>query len=347
MNKIRLTIYQIAFVFLWPLLSWSAEFDGSEVLPTISYISFNKDGVGFASDKNERRFFSQLFNSGVYFIYDRHSRKIIEVDEKHFLTRFPKSKKINQPNYNVGKTTSGVPYKSKSIYCEDGATKDSRELIVNNKVIDLKALQKCSNVFNVEIVNGNQLWIATFTQGGHGIYGAEGIIVQNLNDAKVLARIISIQEVVERMYVDPISNNVWAITARGIYEISPQFEIVSVNLYYYNFEPGTGQPRYYFANKVIHGDPFSVVSRLLPLDDRKRFYEVVSKIPKEDAKQFELYYFFMCCNFNAPKYPVSMQPLTPIFIKALKQNDDYHDLWRQSICRLGGPDSIQYCNRAN
>lgn len=353
MKKLHLAIYLLVLFGVWSTSTCSAEFEDSDVLPHIKGIGFDPGAVGFVASTGN--YFTDLLGARVYFIYDRSSRKMAEVDEKQFQERFSVGVLIEGPRPDpartydlIGETANGVVYRLHLNYCGEGNTDDTRNVIVGigNKTVRVGGREECTSVSSVEIVNG-QLWLGTAYFGEGGLYRAEGIIVQDLNDASVLARITSLSGWITRLHVDPLSKNVWVITENGIYEISPQFKILSIHLYYHDFDPSTGEPRFSFSNKATRGNPFSVVSRLLPSGERKDFYKALTTIPKADLEQFTLYDFFMCCDFRAPKYPESFRPLVPFFIKASSRDDTVlQNVWRQSLCRMGGPETKQYCHRA-
>lgn len=354
MKKIRRVICLLALIGMWPTLSGSSEFHDSDVLPRVRGVGFSQDAAGFVAYESNYYGSSPSLRSSLYFIYERGNRKMVVVEPEQFQEYFPVSTLIYGPRTNpahtyddlIGHTANGVGYSLKLKYCGEGITDDTRKVVVDNKIVRVRARHECTNVSSVEIVN-EQLWLGTAYSGEGGYSMAEGIIVQDMNGASVLARITSLSGWIAQIHADPFSNNVWAITENGIYEISPQFKILSVNLYYHDFDPSTGQPRFAFSNKATRSNPFAVISRLLPSEDRKSFYEALTRIPKGDLERFTLYDFFMCCDFYAPKYPESFRPLAPFFIKASMQNNAgwFQDMWRQSICRLGGPETEQYCQR--
>lgn len=346
-GKIYPVVCLSALVGVWPTPAGSLEFRDSDVLPSVRDVVFKRDAVGFVSRKNDL-----LGGAIFYFVYDSGNRKMVEIDAKRFQERFPASAPMSAPRQDptrmydlIGSTANGVEYNLKLKYCGEGVTDDIRKVIVNNKTVRVRARQECTSVSSVEIIN-NQLWLGTAYSGEGGYSEAEGVIVQDLSGKSVLARLTSVSGWVARMHVDSFSRNVWVITENGVYEISPRFKILSVNLYYHDFDPSTGEPRLAFSNKATRGNPFSVVSRLLPIEDRKSFYAAVARIPQGDLERFRLYDFFMCCDFEGPKYPETFRPLAPFFIKASMRSDTvFQDVWRQSICRLGGPESKQYCER--
>jgi len=344
----RLKILLALTLTLNSAISISAEFESSWTLPKISYIAFSENKVGFVTDNTQKNFYRDLLTPDIYFIYNRKNNKIIQIDKVTFNLNFPKKYKLHKSDYDssydwTGMTNKGIKYKIKSLRCEGDWVIGKRKVIIENKSIALSKIGKCNSFNLLEVVNNKQLWLATVNIGGHGNYGAEGIIVQDISSSEVMARITGVHELVESIVQDPVSNNIWAITWKGIYEINPHFKIVSVNYYQHDFEPVSGNPIFSFANKNGIGESFSVISRLLHKNDRKKFYEVLKKLPKKDLDKFTLYDFFMCCSFYTSKYPKSLQSLKPFFVRAYNQNDNYHELWQQSICRLGGPDSKQYC----
>lgn len=320
-NNIRCVICLLVLFSTWPARSISAEFEDSDVLPNITAVGFTQDVVGFVANKSRNSHSLDLAGPASYFMYERSNRKIAEVDAKQFQARFPGGTLRDGPHVDpvthnlVGYTVNGVPYSLKLKYCGEGVTSDTRKVVIGNRTIQVRAKDECTNVSSVEMVNG-QLWLGTEFNGEGGSSKAEGVIVQDMKGARVFARITSFAGWITRMHVDSFTGNVWVITEKGIYEVNPKFKILSANFFYHDFDPSTGQPTLLFSNKETPSNPFAVISRLLPSEDRKNFFEAVAGIPKDDAKKFTLYEFFMCCFLDPPKYPESFQPLTPFFVKS-------------------------------
>jgi hypothetical protein len=309
--------------------------------------------VGFVSRPN-REFGGRDF---VFrFTYDRASRTLAEVDAGQFQARFPGSTLKYDPRVAsrgseqhelIGRAGNGVEYRSKLKYCGEGGEDDDNEqakLTVGNQAVPILAANKCTGVSSLEIV-GYQLWLGTVYSGEGGHSKAEGIIVESPGGGRVIAR-IPLTGWVTQVRADPFSSEVWAVTEYGVYQIDRQFRVLSAHLYYHDFDPLTGEPRFSFSSAAIPGNPLSVVSRMLPAAERKAFYEVAVKIPKADLDRFTLYDFFMCCDFNRA-YLASLRPLLPFFVNAsVQEKTSFRDVWRQAACRVGGPEAAQYCERS-
>lgn len=346
------SICLVAFVGAWPLASSGHEFSDSEALPSIRQLVFSPDAVGFVSPTNDL-----LGGAPLYFIYDRGNRKIAEVDAAQFRRRFPASVPSDEPRegrhsspyHLIGRTAGGVEYKLRLKYCGDGGDEDDEKMelvVVGGKPVRVGARDTCTSVSSVEIV-GDQLWLGTAYSGEQkGYSAAEGVIVQSLRSGRVLARLDAVSGWVTRVRLDPFSKNVWVTTDLGIFEVSPQFKLLSADLYYHDFDPRTGEPRFAFSSEATRGNPLSAVSRLLPGAERKGFYEAAGKIPAADLEEFTLYNFFMCCDFDGRQYPESFRPLMPFFAKqSARGSPSDRNTWRQAVCLLGGR-SDQYCSRA-
>jgi hypothetical protein len=350
--RVRLApVCLLAAIGAWPAASSGHEFSDSEALPSIRQLVFSPDAVGFVSPKNDL-----LGGAPLYFIYDRGNRKIAEVDAAQFRQRFPASVPSDEPRESrrsspyhlIGRTAGGVEYKLRLKYCGEGGDEDDEKMelvVVGGKPVRVGAREECTSVSSVEIV-GDQLWLGTAYSGEQkGYSAAEGVIVQSLRGGRVLARLDAVSGWVTRVRLDPFSKNVWVTTDLGIFEVSPQFRLLSANLYYHDFDPRTGEPRFAFSSEATRGNPLSAVARLLPGAERKGFYEAVSKIPAADLEQFTPYDFFMCCRFD-DQYPQSFHPLMPFFVnQSARGSPGDRNTWRQAVCRLGGP-SDQYCSRA-
>lgn len=337
-----------ALIGAWPVPSVCSEFTDSDVLPRIGYVVFARDAVGFVSAPNQT---FGGWNFVFRFTYDRASRKLAEVDAGQFQARFPGSALKYDPRLPsgehpelVGRAGNGVEYRSKLKFCGDEDEKKRAKLTVGNKTVRILAANECTSVSSLEIV-GDQLWLGTVYSGESGYDKAEGIIVESPGGGRVIAR-IPLTGWVTQVRADPFSGEVWAVTEYGIYQISRQFLIVSAHLYYHDFDPPTGEPRFLFSDAPIPNNPLSVISRMLPATERKAFYQVATKIPKADLERFTLYEFFMCCVFNRT-YPASLRPLLPFFVNAsMQEKTSFRDVWRQAACGVGGPDATQYCSRS-
>lgn len=193
-----------------------------------------------------------------------------------------------------GVTNNGIKYKTASVYCQNGDDErwmtGERTLTIKNVPINLKTLNKCSSVSLVEIVSDKQLWIATYQVGGHGPYGAEGIVVQELKNGKLISRINSIKGLFTGMYPDPYTKNMWVTSQGAVYEINSSFNVVLLNKMSHDFSPN-GLPRFTLSSQPEELNDFSVMSRLIAPASRKKFYDVVFKIPSDERSKFKLYDF--------------------------------------------------------
>jgi hypothetical protein len=332
----------------WPAAPFASEYRDSDVMPEVRYLVFAKDAVGFVSRPN-----SQLGRPEPVFrfVYDRRDARVAEVDTAQFRARFPGREPEENPRQShsgeqherIGRAADGSEYRSKVKYCGEGV-EDERSLVVAGRSVRILARNECTSVSAVEIVGG-QLWLGTAYSGESGYSEAEGIIVESAAGERELARIV-LTGWVTQLRADTFSEDVWAATEFGIYRISRKFQ-VSANLYYHDFDPGTGQPRIAFSPSARAGNPLAVVARMLPAAEHKGFYEAARAVPVTDLERFRLYDFFMCCSFYGHRYPESLRPLLPFFVKASERDPEpaYRNLWRQAACGFGTPDVTQYCSR--
>jgi hypothetical protein len=342
MRRIRGAVFLLTLAGGWSAMSFSSEFQESDVLPVIGYVAFTRDAVGFVSRPN-----GNLGKSVFWFSYERQQRRLAEVDAKEFQARFPgfvlrEDPRSLQPGDEwIGHAGKGTEYQTKIKYCGEGIEDDQRSLIVGGKAVRVLARNKCTSVSAVEIV-GDQLWLGTAYSGEGGYSEAEGIIVESRRGERELAR-IPLKGWVAQLRADPFSDDLWAVTEYGIYRVGRDFKIASTNLYYHDFDPSTGEPRLLFSSTATAGNPLSVVSRMLPAEEHKAFYEAVFSIPKVDLLDFNLYDFFMCCSFSGHRYGEGLRPLLPFFVRASAR--DRSVLWRQAACGFGTPDVSEYCSQ--
>ncbi len=302
-----LSLFLVAGVLL-PRSVSAAEYRDEDILPHVTSLTFLDDKIGIRVTTGFFRFFK--FPD---FVYMRDTSSFLPMTAAQYarLIGDDKGKPLGRPPYV---TTDGTPYVPQ--HCDSYHGTDS-EMVVADQPLAVN-LGNCVSVSEVETV-GDYIWIGTYNDGGHGDYGAEGLVVVSRSSGQIIRRIDTGKLAITGVRYDPITGFVWAITPDQITVVSQSLEIVSRYRFYHDFDPETGEPRVLLASGEKATNPFAVVAHTLGLEkaDQKSFYEAANSIPKEVRDNFSLYGYFMG-HTGQPFYPTEMNVLVPFMIKAAR-----------------------------
>lgn len=234
-------------------------------------------------------------------------------------------------------------------HCDGWSGQTSSKLAVDGEHLDID-IGDCVSVSEAEVVD-DIIWLGTYFEGGHGNWGSEGLLAVSIGSGKIVARIDTGEREVLRVRRDPYSDNVWAMTPDQIVVANQSLETVGRYSFYYDFNATSGMPEIRVANTPTASHPLAVFSFSIPDSLKPKFYNDVRSIPDDQARQFSLYDFFMCCSFlqagDKSPLPTELEILVPYlmpaFEKSLPRYDKYPHLrdsdtatrvWRQVACWL-------------
>jgi hypothetical protein len=301
------------------------EFEMWDTLPQMENVIFSKTSVGFISIDQR------------YFILDRVSRSFKQVKEHFFYQQFPDRdakkiaeviKKGEHPSTVILRASNGMEFKTENAYCAEGTVRHHK-LWMHDRLI-AEQVRPCVSISSVEIV-GDQLWLGTRYDGEGGDYPARGIVIQSLQEGKLINKIDTRHgltgNLVRVIRIDPYGKNVWVVTHQGFNEIDRVLKVVDKQYFCEDFIPTTGESAVLLSPVLKPSNPFAVISRVLAVQNAKGFYEAVKRIPETMQTKFSLYNFFMGMyssygwSKDKPFIPKEMNILIPFFLDVAKSGE--------------------------
>lgn len=331
-----LSLFLVAGVLL-PRSVSAAEYSDEDILPHVTSLTFLDDKIGIRVTAGSLRFFK--FPD---FVYMRGTNSFLPVTAAEYarLIGDEEGKPLGRPPYV---TTDGTTYVPQHCNSYNGITS---EMVVAGQTLEVN-LGNCVSVSEVEAV-GDYIWIGTYLDGGHGDYGAAGLLVVSRSSGQIIKRIDTGKLAITGVRYDPITGFVWAITPDQITVVSQSLEIVSRYRFYHDFEPSSGAPVVKVSDREVKSHPMAVIATLLPQAHQQSCYRSVQTIPESLVREFSLYGFFMCCNFHRGDRSVlsgKFNVLVPFLHVGAEHNVVSDTRWRQLACLLvDDPEARRLCD---
>jgi hypothetical protein len=260
-----------------------------------------------------------------YFIIDRHTNKIQEVNKDYFYEKFrgptpPEPYEERDGRMMVLRASNGVEFLHQTAYCHEGAYETHRLWRKGRPFPTV--VDPCDSISALEIVD-DQLWLGTIHLAEEGYVPADGVVVQSLRKP-VRIRKIGPKEglagcMIRVIRRDPYTDRVWVATERGLNVVDRRFRVGVVGYLYEDFDPVSGRPTLFLSLSPRWSNPWALVASALSVRDPKAFYEAVESIPPSLRNKFDIDYFFRRCFTPTSDFlPTEMNVLVPFFIEAAR-----------------------------
>jgi len=356
-RNIILSVFTICLTIIsFPTLG--SEYSQEDIEPVIVQILFTKSDIGLISKRLIQSRKDDQDN--IYFLLNRNQETGKEVSKNEFMRVFGKRGKDKLPNYYHDKTQStsdGTDYEIvRDGYCKwvkDAAGYKQvhskgltvQPLKLNGELIKTTA-NVCNTITTLEHVNGN-LWIGTGYSGDHGNGPGQGVIIQRRDNGKLIKNLTAMEDWTSAIRRDPYTPTVWVAASYVIHVVNLEGNPISTYRFYHDFDHVTGRPTIYLSRKPGITNPFALVARAASKKNRLAFYEAAKDIHQDLWPSFDLYSFYMCCNIDRLRYPVSLNVLVPPLLTEIEEpsvkNLSSHQMfWAQTLCRFDDPRVIAY-----
>ena len=322
------------------------EFQEVDTLPRAENILFTASHVGIMS------------KDGRLFALDRKTHNVQQLDSQTFSQHFPKpwppqpyetrnSNPLVFQNTEILNTSTGQEFElTTRAYCSEG---EHIGLALRYQERPFTTVLKhCTSVAALEII-GTQVWFGTVHpyEGGEG--GAEGIVVQALDEKRKVTSIttksgLTTDGPIYMLRDDPFTKTVWVATERGLNQIDRQFHVIWGRYWYEDFDPSSGSSRTRLIETRKRSNAFAVLGRELGVQDWSTYRQVVQKIPPDlrtfgdfQVFQWVLYYFHMSA---APGsyFSHDLNGLLPFVMQAALATDPkVHSYGLLNVCKFDDP----------
>ncbi|MFH1920980.1 MAG: hypothetical protein ABIP48_14010 [Planctomycetota bacterium] len=303
----------------------AGEFQGWEFLPQVERMFFDAKGIGILS--RDKR----------VLVLERETRELRALGRSDFTARF----KDNQPPpariYQTGIervlippiflfASGGTRFISELAYCQEGCREHHRLWLAGRQIAT--HAERCNCIWSVELVD-TELWLGTEFHWELGSAPAEGIVIQDLAEGTLIARIDTslglTGDLITTIRLDPFTNEVWVATNRGLDRIGRDHRVLESLFFYEDFAPETGRPTVFLSDKPRASVPLAVAARELSIPRTRSYYRAVQSIPKRVRDLFCIEMVFVCSSGNVCNHkgsamlPETFNVLVPHFIEGAIQ----------------------------
>ena len=291
-------------------------------LPQFNSISFSKTSIGL----------------GERYLFDRVTSRIQEVSKEQFEQVFAgsigfKAAEVIKCDAGIAttvvlKTSSGNQLTTQNAYCAEGEHSEHALWLDEHPVKD--HVDPCASVSCAEIV-GDNLWLGTRYDGELGEYPAQGIVVQTLDEGRLVKTLSTKQgltgNLIRTIRLDPFDETVWISTNEGINVVDQNFRVRKTLFFYLELDPETGNPRLGLSPEKRKSEPLAMMFVALHVSDAKGLYAAVSSIPMAVQERFasELedgqYSLGQARSLETAFAPKEMNALVPFYLEAARSSD--------------------------
>jgi len=182
---------------------------------------------------------------------------------------------------------------------------------------------------------GDEVWVLTYEEGGHGSYGAEGVIVLD-SDGVEKSRVDTGSFAPIAVIGDQNSGVVWVVTEDRVLLISSDYKILNTFWPLHEFNASTERPEVAIVSsqEKVLTDPFAIFAYTLGDENYAQFYNSIKDLERNRDQQM-LYNYFM----SGPSY----QPSLPEELNALIPSAKPTEYWRKFLCMLQDPRAEALC----
>lgn len=308
----------------------AAEYSEADDIPAVTSLVFTKSHIALTVARDAYR--------TTYFVADRESYSFQEISELdfHSLTMDEHVQKSTFENaaldidlsFTDDCETEGYPYDS-----GDHDKAGRRILQLPSIAIDVEML--CRSSVSSAVLLDDAIWIGTYTAGGHGDYGSEGVLVVPRNGDPGVRLDIG-NDIVYKLAVDPWSSDVWVVTHSQLFRVADDTTVLARYSAYRDFYEQRPVVLVTASPARIENNPLAVLADWLGPASHRTLSEA-SKKGVQLAGREPLYRFAMFGNH------MSHQPQWPEELAGALEHAQPTSGWRKFACLLPGDDAKELC----
>lgn len=340
-SSLRAQLVQVVLCLAVPFMAVSAiaaEYSEAHDIPAVTSVLFTASSIALAVDRDSWGY--RAATRTTYFIADRDSYSFQEVSEQEFnsltMEEHVQSSVDENANSDINLlSTDDCKNKGYHYDSSDHEMTGRRILQLSSTVIDVEML--CRSDVSSAVPVDSSIWIGTYTEGNHGSYGSEGVLVVPKNGGPVAHLDIG-RNIVYKVAVDPWSSNVWVVTRSQLFRVANDTAVLARYALYRDFDFDKQLPvvRVIESVKRVKSNPLAVLADWLGAASYRALLEA-SEAGVELPGDEPLYSYAMSGKYfsHRPQWPEGL-------IGALDDALPTHD-WRRLACLLPGDKAKQLC----
>jgi len=316
----------------------AAEYSEAEDIPAVTSLVFTEGSVALTVVRDSSGYHPA--DRVTHFVADRGSYSFLEISEQEFHS-LTQEEHVRESTREY--TGSGIDLS----YTDDCRNKGYRYDSGDHDMTGRRILQLPSAAIVVEMLCrssvpsavsiDDSVWIGTYTQGDHGDYGSEGVLVVPKNGDPAVRLDIG-PDIVRKLVVDPWSSDVWVSTHSQLFRVASDTAVLARYSAYRDFDFDEQRPvvRVAASQKRIENNPLAVLADWLGPSSHGALSEA-SKNGVELPGREPLYRYAMFGN-----YP-SHRPSWPEELASALEHAQPTFGWRKFACLLPGDSAKKLC----
>jgi len=316
----------------------AAEYSEDDDIPSVASLVFTESSIALIVVRDSSGY--RPADRTTYFVADRRSYSFQEISEQkfHSLTLEEHVHESTREITELGIDLSSTDDCKKKGYRYDSGDHDMtgrRILQLPSTAIDVEML--CRSGVSSAVSIDDSVWIGTYTSGGHGNYGSEGVLVVSKNGDPVVHLDIG-RDIVKKLAVDPWSSNIWVVAHSQLFRVANDTAVLARYSAYRDFDFDEQRPvvRVTDSGKRIKNNPLAVLADWLGPASHRTLSEA-SKTGVELPGAEPLYRYAMFGNY------ISHQPQWPEELVGTLDHAQPTFGWRKFACLLPGDKAKKLC----
>lgn len=317
----------------------TAEYSEADDIPGVTSLVFTESSIALTVARDSSRYLGA--NNTTYYIADRESYSFQEISEQDFHS-LTMNEHVQEPSYDDA--DPGIDLSSTDDCENKGYRYDSgdhdvtgrRVLQLSSTAIDVEML--CRSSVSSAVSVDDFVWIGTYTVGGHGDYGSEGVLVVPKNRDPIVRLDIG-SDIVHRLAVDPWSSDIWVVTHSRLFRVSGDTTVLARYSMYRDFYEQRPVVRVTASRTRIKNNPLAVLADWLGPASHRALSEVSKKGVQLPGTE-PLYRYSMFGNY------FSHQPQWPEELASVLEHAQPTFGWRKFACLLPGDNAKTLCTTA-
>lgn len=323
------TLLCVALLFT-TVIGHTAEYSEADDIPAVTSLVFNESNIALAVVRDAYR--------TTYFVADRDSYSFLEISELDFyaLSMDEHVQKSTFENAALDIDLASTDDCETEEYPYDSGDYDKagrRILQLASTAIEVEML--CGSSISSAVSLDDSVWFGTYTAGGHGDYGSEGVLVVPKNGDPVVRLDIG-NDIVYKLVVDPWSSNIWVVTHSQLFRVSDDTTVLARYSAYRDFDEQRPVVRVDASETRIENNPLAVLADWLGPESHRTLSEA-SKNGVQLPGAEPLYRFAMFGNY------MSHQPQWPEELAGALEHAPPTLGWRKFACLLPGDYAKELC----
>ena len=303
----------------------AAEYSEADDFPAVTSLVFTESHIALTVVRDT------YLNTHSYFLADRESYSFREISEQDFqspTTDEHEEALIFDWSYTDDCNNKGYRYDN-----FDPNMKGRVKLQLPSGAIEVEML--CGSSISSAVSLADSVWIGTYTAGGHGAYGAEGVLVVPKNGDPVVQLDIG-NDIVHKLTIDPWSSDVWVVTDSQLFRVSDNTSVLARYSLYRDFYEQRPVVRVTNSRTQIENNPLAVLADWLGPASHRTLSEA-SKNGVQLPGAEPLYRFAMFGNY------LTHQPQWPEELAGALDHAQPTLGWRKFACLLPGDYAKKLC----